>query len=338
MDYRTAGVDIEAGDRVVEGIKRLMGAAGAGIGHFGGAFPLDVSRWREPLLVSSVDGVGTKSAVAIACGRYDVIGRDMVHHAINDIAVCGADPLFFLDYIAMGRLDPDAAIATVKGAVEACEHWGVELVGGETAEMPGVYIIGELDFVGCIVGIVEHDSYIDGSDIIEEDILVGFPSAGLHTNGFSLARRMVAESGLGYEHWADELGTTVGEALLKEHRCYLEVIKRLKNEFNVKGLAHITGGGIEGNTRRIIPKGLQAEFDWGTWPEPPIFQWLKRHGNVPEEDMRRTFNLGVGLVAALSPRMAGAAVKAGWGEYGPATAIGRVVEAKGEKQILKGTQ
>ncbi len=327
MDYRTAGVDISAGDLVVGGIKRLMGASGLGLGHFGGAFPLDLTGYQKPLLISSMDSVGTKTSVAAACGRFDVIGRDMVHHAINDIAVCGAAPLFFLDYIAMAKLDPEAAIEVVRGAVEACRRWKVALVGGETAELQGVYQSGELDFAGCVVGVVEESAYIDGKGIVEGDILVGFPSVGLHTNGFSLARRVFKDAGVDYDQTFKELDGTVGQALLEQHFCYLDVIGRLKKEFAVKGLAHITGGGLEGNTGRIIPAGLRAEFDWGTWHEPPIFSLIRRFGSVPEKDMRRTFNLGIGLVAVLSPDKAEAAAESIWIDGMVALPVGRVISA-----------
>jgi len=327
MDYRTAGVDISAGEQVVAGIKKLMGASGKAIGHFGGAFPINFAGYEQPMLVSSIDGVGTKTAVAAACGRWEVIGRDMVHHAIGDIAVCGAEPLFFLDYIAMGKLQPEAAVRVVGGAVEACKRWGVSLVGGETAEMPGVYVPGELDFVGCIVGVVDQEKYIDGKTITIGDVLVGFPSVGLHTNGFSLVRRVFADAKISFDESFAELGGTVADALLAEHRCYLEVIRRLKTEFSVKGLAHITGGGIYGNSSRIIPKGLSAEIDWGCWNELPIFDLIRKSGNIPEEDMRRTFNLGIGLVAALSPAKADEAIRASWGEWGNPVAIGLVIRS-----------
>ncbi len=325
MDYRTAGVDISAGEQVVAGIKRLMGASGSAIGHFGGAFPINLEGYKKPLIVSSVDGVGTKTSVAAACGCWEVIGRDMVHHAIGDIAVCGAEPLFFLDYIAMGKLDSDAAIRVVGGAIDACKRWGVTLVGGETAELPGVYVPGELDFVGCIVGVVDQEEYIDGKTIVEGDILVGFPSVGLHTNGFSLARRVFNDANISFNRTFPELDGSLADALLAEHRCYLEVIRRLKRDFGVKGLAHITGGGIEGNSSRIIPKGLKPEFDWGVWQELPIFDLIRRTGKVPEEDMRRTFNLGIGLVAALSPDMASKAIGMTWGEWGEPVVVGRIV-------------
>lgn len=324
MNYKTSGVDISAGDKVVAGIKRLMGASGNSIGHFGGAFPLNLTGYSEPWLISSVDGVGTKTSVAAAQGRWDVIGRDMVHHAIGDIAVCGAEPLYFMDYIAMGKLVPDSAIGVVGGAVEACKRWGVALVGGETAELPGVYVPGELDFVGCIVGIVDKNSYIDGKSIVEGDLLVGFSSVGLHTNGFSLVRRIFKDAKINWNTAILELGGTLGDALLTEHRCYLDVIRRLKKTFAVKGLAHITGGGIEGNTSRIIPKGLHAEIEWGVWRELPIFDLIRRTGKVPEEDMRRTFNLGIGLVAALSPENAKSVIESSWGEWGVPRIIGRV--------------
>lgn len=310
MDYRTSGVDIAAGDKVVAGIKKLMGDQGGRIGHFGGAFPLDLKGYKKPMLISSVDGVGTKVSVAAACGMYETIGRDMVHHAIGDIAVCGAEPLFFLDYIAMGKMNPASAVAVIKGAVEACQKQGVALVGGETAEMPGVYVPGELDFVGCIVGVVDQDAYLDGHSIVEGDILIGIPSVGLHTNGFSLARRVFTDANYSYDRFVPELGTSLGDALLNEHYCYLDPI-RLMKKHKAKGFAHITGGGLEGNTKRIIPDGLRAEFNW-RWNELPIFSLIRRLGAVPEEDMRSTFNLGIGLVGAFSPKDAASLLKAEW--------------------------
>lgn len=304
MDYKQAGVDIAKGERIVQRIKTLMGEAGKRIGHFGGAMPFPMSGYRKPLLVSSIDGLGTKGAVAAVLGRYEGVGRDLVHHSINDIAVCGAEPLFFLDYVAMAALDEEVVMLLVRGMNEACARWEVALVGGETAEMPGVYQPSEFDLVGTITGIVEQDGCIDGRTVGSSDILVGFPSVGLHTNGFTLARRVFRDAGIGYERNLPELEMTVGEALLAEHRCYLDEIRVLKKDYAVKGLAHITGGGLPGNVVRIIPKGLRAEVNWGSWSEPAIFGVIRSLGKVPEDDMRRTFNLGIGLVAALDPVVA----------------------------------
>jgi len=301
VDYKLAGVDISRGNRLVARIKAMMGVAGAAIGHFGGAIPFPGSGYNEPLLVSSMDGVGTKTAVAKAMKMHRGIGRDLVHHCINDIAVCGAEPLFFLDYIAMRVMDVDLATEVVGGVVDACRIWNCALVGGENAEMPGVYQPDEYDLIGCITGVVERSEYIDGRNITAGDVLIGFPSTGLHTNGYSLARKVVEMSGLDYHIKLSELGTTIGEALLAEHRCYLKEIRELKSSFKVKGLAHITGGGLPGNVSRIISKGFCAEFEWGSWCEPPIFGVIRKYGSVPENDMRSTFNLGVGLVAIVDP-------------------------------------
>ncbi len=299
MNYRSAGVDISKGDRLVAKIKSMMGETGSRIGHFGGAVPLAVDQYREPLLVSSIDGVGTKTAVAMAMRQHRGVGRDMVHHSINDIACCGADPLFFLDYFAMGVMDVELAAEVIGGVVDACRRWDFPLIGGENAEMPDVYHQGEYDLVGSITGIVERSQYIDGSGIVEGDILIGFPSSGLHTNGYSLARRVVERSDVEYETVLPELGESVGSALLAEHRCYLGEIRELRNRAKLKGLAHITGGGLPGNVSRILPSGLTARFNWGEWVEPPVFDLLRRKGDIPEGDMRSTFNLGIGLVAVV---------------------------------------
>jgi len=312
MDYRSAGVDISKNDRLIARIKAMMGKSGAEIGHFGGAFSFSTEAYKEPLLVSSIDSAGTKTAVAIAVNRHEGIGRDILHHSINDIACCGAEPLYFLDYIAMSNLDEDIAASLIEGLIKAGQMWNVKLAGGELAEMPGVYQPNEYDLVISINGVVEKSEYIDGSGITAGDVLVGFPSAGLHTNGFSLARKVVEETGLGYDSFcppllsppAEQGGTSVGDALLAEHRCYLSEIRELKQNYSVKGLAHITGGGLPGNVSRIIPKEFETEFDWGNWDEPPIFGLLREAGEIPDDDMRNTYNLGVGLVAALNPEFA----------------------------------
>ncbi|NQT34685.1 phosphoribosylformylglycinamidine cyclo-ligase [bacterium] len=301
MDYRSAGVDISKADRLLIKIKQMLGNSGSQIGHFGGTAPFPAELYKEPLLVSSIDGAGTKTAVAAAMNKHDGIGRDLLHHSINDIACCGAEPISFMDYFAMGELDIDLAVSVIGGLIDACRKWNITLTGGETAEMPGVYRDCEYDLVGSITGVVERNGYIDGSTVEVGDVLIGFPSTGLHTNGYSLERRIINETDLEYETFIPELGMSVGEALLAEHRCYLYEIRELKRSYAVKGLAHITGGGLPGNVSRILPAGCRARFDWGTWECPPIFNLLREKGNVPEDDMRRTFNLGVGLVAVLAP-------------------------------------
>ncbi len=298
MNYSTAGVDIKKGDRIVDRVKEMMGAAGAQIGHFGGAIPIPMGRYKEPLLVSSIDSVGTKVMVATAVGRHDSLGFDLVHHCINDIACCGAEPIAFLDYIAMSSLNEKVVTEAISGIIKACQRWDTTLVGGETAEMPGTYLKGEYDLVGSITGLVEKSEFIDGKSISAGDVLYGFASNGLHTNGYSLARKVCAP--LGYSTAPSELGERIGEALLRPHRCYLGEIRELKTH-NVKGLAHITGGGLMGNVSRIIPKGLTVDIDWGVWNEPSIFSLIRKVGEVPENGMREAFNLGIGLVAVLDP-------------------------------------
>ncbi len=303
--YRDAGVDIAAGDETVDRIKGLVRQTFtpgvlADIGAFGGFFELP-SGYQAPVLVSSIDGVGTKLKVAVRAGQHDTVGQDLVNHCVNDIAVCGARPLFFLDYFGTGRLDPDVAEQIVSGFVAACKENGCALVGGETAEMPGIYDDGDYDLAGCIVGIVERDGVVDGSRVEAGDVLLALPSTGLHTNGYSLARAVL------FEHFEvddrpDELGgESVGEALLRVHRSYLDAIQALIADDLAHGFAHITGGGIEGNTSRIVPDGLGLEIDWDSWNRPAIFNLIGRLGEVPEEDMRSTFNLGAGLVAVVPP-------------------------------------
>ncbi|MEM1042904.1 MAG: phosphoribosylformylglycinamidine cyclo-ligase [Bacteroidota bacterium] len=303
--YRDAGVDIAAGDETVDRIKGLVRQTFtpgvlADIGAFGGFFELPAG-YRQPVLVSSIDGVGTKLKVAVRAGRHDTVGQDLVNHCVNDIAVCGARPLFFLDYLGTGRLDPDVAEQIVSGFVAACEANGCALVGGETAEMPGIYDVGDYDLAGCIVGIVERDGVLDGSRVEAGDVLLALPSTGLHTNGYSLARAVL------FEHFEvtgrpGELGgESVGEALLRVHRSYLDAIQALIDQDLAHGFAHVTGGGIEGNTRRVVPDGLGLDIDWSAWTRPAIFELIGRLGEVPEEDLRSTFNLGAGLVAVVAP-------------------------------------
>ncbi len=301
--YKDAGVDIQAGEEMVDSIKGIVKethneAVLSNIGGFGGFFRPDLSRWEDPVLVSSVDGVGTKLIVAFKAGVYDTVGQDLVNHCVNDIAVCGAEPLFFLDYFSTGKLQQKVGYQVVKGFATACKQNGVALVGGETAEMPDIYSEGEFDLAGTIVGLVDRNKVINGDDIRSGDLLLGFKSTGLHTNGYSLARKVLF-SKYEVDDRVEELGETVGEAMLKVHKSYLPLIRELRELEGIHGFSHITGGGIEGNTRRILPNGLRLEVDWDAWERPPLFGLIQDLGNVPEEDMRATFNLGIGLIAVV---------------------------------------
>jgi phosphoribosylformylglycinamidine cyclo-ligase len=304
MDYKQAGVDIEAGNEVVRRIRALArGTFTPGvlseIGSFGGLFRLDAAGLTDPVLVASADGVGTKLRIAFLMGIHRTIGVDLVNHCVNDILVQGAQPLFFLDYLATGRLNPDVAVEIVEGLSIGCRANGCALLGGETAEMPGFYAEGEYDVAGFIVGAVARDQLVDGRAIRAGDALIGLPSSGLHTNGYSLARRIAFEiAGLRVDSVVPELGATIGEALLEPHRSYLPVIKPLLSSGLIKGMAHITGGGITDNLPRILSEGMSAVIDRDRWDVPPIFEWLQQTGNVPDEDMLRTFNMGIGLIIA----------------------------------------
>ena len=333
MDYRQAGVDIEAGNEVVRRIRTLARATFtpgvlSDIGSFGGLFRLRDAGLSDPVLVSSADGVGTKLRLAFMTGVHATIGRDLVNHCVNDILVQGAEPLFFFDYLATGRLDPDVAVQIVEGLAAACRENACALLGGETAEMPGFYADGEYDVAGFIVGAVERDRLIDGKALRAGDALIGVPSSGLHTNGYSLARKIVFDRAqLSHDAHVSALGMTVGEALMVPHRSYLSLIKPLLASGVIKGMAHITGGGITDNLPRILPDGVHAEIDRSAWRVPPVFQWLQTTGDVPEDDMLRTFNMGVGLIVACEPQHTPsilASLSSG-GETG-ATQIGTVVE------------
>jgi phosphoribosylformylglycinamidine cyclo-ligase len=302
MDYKASGVDIDAGNEAVRRIRTLARSTFtpgvlSDIGSFGGLFRLDTRRFRDPVLVSSADGVGTKLKVAFMADRHDTIGIDLVNHCVNDILVQGAEPLFFLDYLATGRLLPEVIESIVGGLAIACRHNDCALLGGETAEMPGFYADGEYDVAGFIVGVVDKERLINGRTIAVGDALVGVPSTGLHTNGYSLARRIVFDTlGLDVDRHVPELGTTVGAALLEPHRSYLSMVKPILDYGAIKGMAHITGGGITDNLPRVLPHGTAAVIDLASWQVPPLFQWLQRSGNVPLDDMLRTFNMGIGLI------------------------------------------
>jgi phosphoribosylformylglycinamidine cyclo-ligase len=335
IDYKASGVDIDAGNETVRRIRRLArGTFTPGvlseIGSFGGLFSLAPGGWRDPVLVSSADGVGTKLKVAFLANEHRTIGLDLVNHCVNDILVQGAVPLFFLDYLATGRLSPDVAEQIVEGLARGCRENGCALLGGETAEMPGFYADGEYDVAGFIVGAVERHGLIDGRAIQPGDALIGLPSTGLHTNGYSLARRIVFDRlGLRVDSRVPELGESVGEALLRPHRSYLAAIRPFLGRGVVRGMAHITGGGITDNLPRVLPAGTSARVRLDAWEVPPIFRWLQAAGHVPDEDMRRAFNMGIGLIVAVDTGEA-AGVMAALRDGGEApVGLGEIVEGDG---------
>jgi len=272
----------------------------ADLGFFGGLFEL--KGYQNPVLVSSVDGVGTKLKIASALNRHDTIGIDLVNHCVNDILTCGAEPLFFLDYIAMGKLVPQQAEAIAKGLAQACREVGCALIGGETAEMPGLYAGKDYDLVGFIIGVVEKEKIIMGKIIAVGDVIIGLPSSGLHTNGYSLVRKVFGETPSVLNTHYTELGRTLGEELLEPHRCYYHQLKSLLPM--IKGMAHITGGGLIGNVPRVLPQGMAAQFQSRAWVVPPIFQLIQQRGNVDKNEMYRVFNMGIGMVVICTPQNA----------------------------------
>ena len=298
--YKQSGVDIDEAEELVRRIKPLAKQTFnrnvlSEIGFFGGFFNGKFPGYRNPILVSSVDGVGTKVKIAIETGKHDTIGQDLVNHCVNDIGVGGAKPLFFLDYFACGKLKADIAEQVVKGLSIACKENGLALVGGETAEMPGVYSENDYDLAGTIVGVVDKSKVIDGSKVRKGDVLIGISSTGLHTNGYSLARKTLL-SKYKVESYVEELAETVGEALLKIHRSYFGLMEFVTKKFSVHGMSHITGGGIVGNTVRVIRPPHEFQVFWENWEVPPIFKLIQSIGNVPDDDARRALNMGVGLV------------------------------------------
>jgi phosphoribosylformylglycinamidine cyclo-ligase len=306
--YKEAGVDIEAGEDLVRRIKARVRSTFTpnvltDIGAFGAFYRADFKGLRKPVLVSSVDGVGTKLKIAFAMNRHHTIGQDLVNHCVNDILVCGAKPLYFLDYFATGKLSPTVAALVIDGFVKACKENGCSIIGGETAEMPGFYAEGEYDIAGTIVGVVDERRVIHGRRVRAGDVLIALPSTGLHTNGYSLARSVLLEHYRLGQHFV-ELKGTLGDALLTVHRSYLKAVYPLLSRFDIKGMSHITGGGIEGNTMRVVPEGLALDIDWQSWKRPFLFNLIQGTGSVPEEDMRRTFNLGVGMIMIVSPKQA----------------------------------
>jgi phosphoribosylformylglycinamidine cyclo-ligase len=305
VTYADAGVDISSGDRAKDRIKYLAQKTFnrnvlGGIGGFGALFRLDLQRWKNPILVSSADGVGTKLKIAFELGLHQSVGTDLVNHCVNDIAVQGATPLFFLDYLASGKLDPEVTERVVTGLADACKANGCVLIGGETAQMPGFYANGEYDLAGFIVGAVDRDKMVTGEGIRPGDVLIGMPSTGLHTNGYSLARKLMFEMA-GYKptQYVTAIKEKAGAALMKTHRSYLHVIQKLVGAGMTTGMAHITGGGITENLPRILPKNTAAQIELGSWPVLPIFEHLRELGQLSQEEMMRTFNMGVGLIAAI---------------------------------------
>jgi phosphoribosylformylglycinamidine cyclo-ligase len=330
--YRDAGVDIDEADRALSQIKKFARSTFTPgvlteIGSFGALY--QISGFRKPVLVSSADGVGTKLKVAFLTGRHDTVGEDLVNHCVNDIAVQGAIPLFFMDYFAAGKLNAKTTAAVVSGIARGCRQNGLALIGGETAEMPGLYAAGEYDLAGFIVGASERSAILTGKSIKPGDALLGLPSNGLHTNGYSLARRLLFDvAGYGPKTMLPEAGATVGDALLATHRSYLKPIRALADAGLLRGAAHITGGGITDNTPRMLPKELGAAIDTGAWSIPPLFEILRRIGNIPDDDYRRTFNLGVGMILAV-PKRGEAKAMAALERLGEAPfRVGEVVEWK----------
>ncbi|MCU1226757.1 MAG: phosphoribosylformylglycinamidine cyclo-ligase [Edaphobacter sp.] len=305
ISYADAGVDITSVDRSKQRIKMLARKTFnkqvlSEIGGFGGLFALDLAKFPNPVLVSSMDGVGTKLKVAFELGIHHTVGQDLVNHCVNDIAVQGATPLFFLDYLAAGKLDNATIETVVQGLSEACRANGCALIGGETAQMPGFYADGEYDLAGTIIGAVNRDKIITGDTVQVGDILIGLPSNGLHTNGYSLARKLLFEvAKYGPEQYINELKDKTGAALMRTHRSYLAIIKKLTGAEVVSGMAHITGGGITDNLPRILPKGMGAIIDRASWTVPPLFDHLQHLGNVDEDEMLRTFNMGIGLICVV---------------------------------------
>ncbi len=330
-NYAKAGVNIDIATRVKELIGKharstLRPEVLSGVGFFGGLF--EFKGYQQPVLVSSVDGVGTKLKIAGALARHNTIGMDLVNHCVNDILTCGAEPLFFLDYIAMGKLVPEQVEAIAQGLAKACREVGCALIGGETAEMPGLYAGEDYDLVGFIIGVVEKEKIVMGKTIVVGDTIIGLPSSGLHTNGYSLVRKIFGVTQSILNTYYPELGRTLGEELLEPHRCYYHQLKPLLPV--IKGMAHITGGGLVGNVPRILPQGVAAQFHSRVWTIPPIFQLIQQRGNVARNEMYRVFNMGIGMVVICSPDNADHLTQA----LPEAKVIGEVVKQVGEARVV----
>ncbi|MFH1031707.1 MAG: phosphoribosylformylglycinamidine cyclo-ligase [Chloroflexota bacterium] len=329
--YTRAGVNIDLADKV----KRVIGKEArtthrpevlSGVGFFGGLF--EFKGYKKPVLVSSVDGIGTKLKIASALDKHDTIGIDIVNHCVNDIFTCGAEPLFFLDYIAMGKLVPEKVEAIIKGLAKACREVNCALIGGETAEMPGLYAGEDYDLAGFIIGVVEKDKVIMGKTITAGDAIIGLPSSGLHTNGYSLVRKIFGESPKKLNKYCPELGRTLSETLLEPHRCYYNQLKPVLSL--VKGIAHITGGGFAGNVPRVLPEGVAARFD--KWTVPPVFELIQKQGKVARKEMYRVFNMGIGMVVMCSPENVNRLTKA----LPNSKVIGEVTKQVGSERVIIG--
>ena len=329
--YAAAGVNIDVAAKVKELIREharstLRPEVLSGVGFFGGLF--EFKGFKQPVLVSSVDGVGTKLKIASALAKHNTIGIDIVNHCVNDILTCGAEPLFFLDYIAMGRLAPEQVEAIAQGLASACRQIGCALIGGETAEMPGLYAGEDYDLVGFIIGVVEKKKIIMGKTIVVGDTIIGLPSSGLHTNGYSLVRKIFGQTRQALDKYYPELGRTLGDELLEPHRCYYHQLKSLLPL--IKGMAHITGGGLIDNVPRILPQGMAAKFRSRSWTLPPIFQLIQQRGNVARNEMYRVFNMGIGMVVICSPSDVAQLTKA----LPEAEIIGEVVKPMGKARVV----
>jgi phosphoribosylformylglycinamidine cyclo-ligase len=337
LRYADAGVDIDAGDRAVTLIKRTVsGTHGpevlGAIGAFSGLFAFDPSRWREPVLAASTDSVGTKVKVAIAAGRHRGIGIDLVNHCINDILCCGADPLFFLDYYATGKLSPEHLAEVVDGVAAACREAGCALIGGETAELPGLYALGDYDIAGFILGCVERGEIIDGTRIELGDVLFGLPSSGLHTNGYSLVRHILTDREVGWDAVLPGTDAPIADLLLEPHRSYRPAVRELRGSVDIRGLAHITGGGLLGNVPRILPAGMAARIHRQAWDVPPLFTAIETVGGVRPDEMWRTFNMGIGMVVVVAAADAGRAASSAAGL--PLLRIGEIVDAEAGQRVI----
>ena len=337
LSYRDAGVDIDAADEALRGVKEIVKKTFTpgvlrDIGTFGAMFQLDLANIKEPVLVSSVDGVGTKLKIAFAMGKHDTVGIDLVSHCVNDILVQGAKPLFFLDYLAFGRLDPKVAVEVITGLSNGCRYAGCALIGGETAEMPGLYDKSEYDLAGTIVGLVDKSRIIDGASIEEGDFIIALCSSGLHTNGYSLARKICFDiAGLGLNDTLAYDGRPVGEALLEPHRSYSKVMQLVLKTAEVRGMVHVTGGGITDNLPRVLPDGLGAEINLDAWEALPVFRFLQETGGVEDAEMLRTFNMGAGFLLIVSEAEKEKALKTLSQACEEPMVVGRVI--RGDKKV-----
>jgi phosphoribosylformylglycinamidine cyclo-ligase len=338
VTYADAGVDTDRANRTKKRIKYLAHktftrSVLSEIGGFGGLFAVDKQKWVDPVLVSSVDGVGTKLKIAFEMDVHHTIGADLVNHCVNDIAVQGATPLFFMDYLATGKLEPEIAEKVIEGLAEACKHNGCALIGGETAEMPGFYAEGEYDLAGFIVGAVERDRIITGKTVEVGDVILGLASNGLHTNGYSLARKLLFEVGkYTLDSYVNELKGKVGNELLRTHKSYWPAVKRLVDGECVSAMAHITGGGITENLPRVLPRGVASVIEMGSWQVPPIFEHLQQLGNVPQEEMLRTFNMGLGMLLVVPSKKFKKAQTVLERAGEKAFTVGRIV--KGDRKVM----